>query len=115
MRNKKDIKTFRPSRWWSNVSALRADAGLTEKDLSNYLGKSDNYITNAVRNGGSPNLADALLIADAFETTVENLAYGAVGLEIRKAQLEAELKRIKEELEDAKRDIIGMKEVESCS
>lgn len=113
MKSKKDIRTFRPSRWWSNVTALRADAGLSEKDLAVYIGKSDNYISNAVRNGGSPNLADALMLADAFDTTIENLAYGAVGLEIRKAQLEAELQKITEELEDAKKDVLKMREVDS--
>ena len=105
MKKKTDLNQFRSSRWWSNVQALRCDAGLSEKDLSIYLSKSENYITNAIRNGGVPNLADALLIADTFDTTVEEIAFGMVGLEIRKAQLEAELKRITEEIEDAKQDM----------
>lgn len=102
---KKVNKTFRSSRWWSNVSALRVDADISEKELSKLLGKSENYLFNAVKNGGVPNVADALLIAELFETTVEDLAFGSVGLEIRKRQLEAELQRITEEIEDAKKDI----------
>lgn len=105
MKNKNEIRQFRPSRWWSNVQALRGDANITEKELSAYIGKSENYLIQAVRNGGIPNLADALAIAQAFDTTIEELAFGAVGLEIRKAQLEAELARITEEIEDARNDI----------
>lgn len=107
MKNKSELRKFRSSRWWSNVQALRVDAGITEKDLSLYIGKSDQYIFNAVRNGGAPNVADALMIADAFDTTVDELAYGSIGLEIRKKQLEEELQRITEEIEDAKRDVEG--------
>lgn len=105
MKSKNKIKQFRPSRWWSNVQALRSDANISEKELSAYIGKSENYLIQAVRNGGVPNIADALLIAQAFDTTIEELAFGAVGLEIRKAQLEAELARITEEIADARNDI----------
>lgn len=107
---KDEMKQFRSSRWWSNVQALRADCGISEKDFSQYIGKNENYINLAVRNGGVPNLADALTIAQAFDVTIEELAFGAVGLEIRKAQLEAELKRITEEIEDAKRDMEVIRE-----
>lgn len=106
--NKKDFKQYRSSRWWSNVQALRIDNGLSEKDMSQLLGKSENYFQNAVRNGGVPNVADALNIAQLFGVQVEDLAFGSIGLEIRKTQLEAELKRITEEIEDAKRDVEGV-------
>lgn len=105
---KKDFKQFRSSRWWSNVQALRIDSNLSEKDMSQLLGRSDNYYPNAVKNGGVPNIADALTIAQLFEVTVEEIAFGSIGLEIRKAQLEAELKRIVEEIEDAKKDVEGV-------
>lgn len=111
MKNVKKIRQFRPSRWWSNVQALRADAGFSEKDLSLYIGKKENYLTQAIRNGGCPNITDALAIADLFEVTIEELAFGSLGLEIRKAQLEAELKRITEEIEDAQRDITSPKTI----
>ena len=109
MKSKNLIIQFRPSRFWSNVQALRVDAGLTEKDLSLYVGASENYITNAIKNGGVPNIAVALSLAQTFDTTTEELAFGAVGLEIRKKQLEAELERIVEEIEDARKDIGGDK------
>lgn len=105
--NKANVRQFRTSRWWSNVQALRSDSEISEKDLSAILGKSDNYLSTAIKNGGVPNVADALMMADLFGTTVEELAFGSVGLEIRKAQLEAELQRITEEIEDAKRDVSG--------
>ena len=104
---KKNIKQFRSSRWWSNVQAMRVDANLTEKDISQLLGKSEQYYAAAVKNSGVPNVADALTIAQLFDVTVEEIAFGSIGLEIRKAQLEAELKRIIEEIEDAKHDIEG--------
>ena len=104
MKSKKNLRKFRASRWWSNVQALRCDCELSERALSQYIGKSDNYISNAIKNGGAPNLADALIIAEAFEISIEELAFGAVGLEIRKAQLEAELAKIREEIEDIKND-----------
>lgn len=107
MKKKSEIRQFRPSRWWSNVQALRHDANMTERELSAYIGKSESYLTTAIRNSGIPNLADALLLAEAFSTTIEDLAYGAISLEIRKAQLEEELKRITEEIADAQRDIGG--------
>ena len=105
LNKKDDMRQFRSSRWWSNVQALRIDCGLNEKDFSVYLGKNENYINSAVKNGGVPNIADALMIAQAFDTSVEDLAFGSIGLEIRKAQLEAELQRITEEIEDARKDI----------
>lgn len=104
---RKELKQFRSSRWWSNVQALRIDARLSEKDMSQLLDRADNYFSNAVKNGGVPNVVDALNMAQLFEVTVEDLAFGSIGLEIRKAQLEAELKRITEEIEDAKKDIEG--------
>ena len=106
---KESIKQFRSSRWWSNVQALRIDAGISEKDFSALLGKSENYYATAVKNGGVPNIADALIVAQLFDVTVEEIAFGSIGLEIRKAQLEEELKRIVEEIEDAKRDVKGVK------
>lgn len=109
MERKDSIKQFRSSRWWSNVQALRIDAELSEKEFSTILGKSENYYSQAVKNGGVPNIADALTIAQLFGITVEEIAFGSIGLEIRKAQLEEELKRIVEEIEDAKRDVKGVK------
>lgn len=106
---KESIKQFRSSRWWSNVQALRIDAGISEKDFSALLGKSENYYATAVKNGGVPNIADALIVAQLFDVTVEEIAFGSIGLEIRKAQLEEELKRIVEEIEDAKRDVEEVK------
>lgn len=105
MKKKNEIKAFRPSRWWSNVTALRIDSGVTEKELSALIGKTENYLQNAIRHGGSPNIADALAIAEAFGMTVEELAYGAIGLQIRQKQLEAELARIREEILDAENDV----------
>ena len=105
---KKELKRFRSSRWWSNVQALRIDAGLSEKDMSQLLGRTDNYFSNAVKNGGVPNIVDALNMAQFFGVTVEDLAFGTIGLEIRKAQLESELKRITEEIEDVKKDVEGV-------
>lgn len=105
MKSKNEIRKFRPSRWWSNVQALRVDADVSEVALSKLLGRNDNYINLAVKNGGSPNVADAIAIAEAFDTTIEELAFGNVGLELRKKQLESELQRIIEELEDAKKGI----------
>ena len=105
MKNKKEIRAFRPSRWWSNVQALRADAGLTELELSRYIGKSDSYISQAIKNGGSPNIAEAIMLAEAFDTTVEEIAFGVVGLEIRKEQLLAELARLNDEIADAQADV----------
>ena len=104
MKCKNDIRQFRPTRWWSNVQALRADAGMSEVDLSRFLSKADNYINNAAKNLGSPNIADALMIAEAFDTTVEEIAFGVVGLEIRKAQLLEELRKLSEEIADAQKD-----------
>lgn len=109
MKKRTEIRTFRPSRWWSNVQALRIDAGLTEQELSGLIGKSEGYLKTAIKNGGVPNLADAVTIAELFDTTCENLAFGSIGLEIRKAQLETELQKIIEEIEDAKKDVGGMK------
>lgn len=111
IKSKKEIKTFRPTRWWSNVQALRADARLSEIELSKYIGKYDGYITNAIKNSGIPNVSDALMLAEAFNTTVEEIAFGVIGLEIRKAQLEAELLRISDEIEDAKKDSEKISEV----
>lgn len=108
MRSKNELKQFRTSRWWSNVQALRIDADVSERDFSTLIGKSENYYTTALKNGGVPNVADALTISQLFGTTVEEIAFGSIGLEIRKAQLEAELKRITEEIEDAKRDVEGV-------
>ena len=102
---KKKAREFRTSRWWSNVQALRVDGNINERELSTYIGKSENYLGQAIRNGGIPNVADALALADIFGKTVEELAFGSVGLEIRKAQLEKELERIIEEIEAAKSDI----------
>lgn len=106
---KEILKQFRSSRWWSNVQALRIDAGISERDFSAFLGKSESYYSTAVKNGGVPNIADALIVAQLFDVTVEEIAFGSIGLEIRKAQLEEELKRIVEEIEDAKRDVKGVK------
>lgn len=75
--------------------------------MSTLVGRTDSYISLAVKNSGIPNVADALAIADVLGASVEDLAFGSIGLEIRKAQLEAELKRITEEIEDARRDVTG--------
>ena len=109
---RKTFRKFRTSRWWSNVQALRCDADVSEKDLSVILGKSDGYLTSAVKNGGVPNVADALAFADVFNTSVEELAFGSIGLEIRKAQLQEELRKITEEIEDAKNDVLSGLEME---
>lgn len=105
MANRK-IRTFRPSRFWSNVTALRVEAGFTPVDTSRMIGQCDSYMTAAVTNGGVPNIETALKIADLFGTTVEELAYGAVGLEIRRTQLLAELEKLNDEINDVKKDTI---------
>ena len=110
MKNKKEIRQFRPSRWWANVTALRVDGGISEKELSELVGKKETYIRLAVKHGGSPNIADALAIAEAFGKSVEELAFDAIGLEIRRRQLEEELARIQEEIQDAQNDFSRMGE-----
>ena len=102
---KKVIRQFRPSKFWSNVTALRTDAGISERDLSILIGMKDTYVNKAILHGGTPNIAVVLAIAEIFGTTVEDLAFGAIGLQIRQRQLEAELAKIKEEIADAEADV----------
>lgn len=103
----KEKKSFRSSRFWSNVIALMNDAGFTESQLSELLGFKTNYIQTAAKNSGVPSVAVALSIAELFNVTVEELSYGAVGLELRKRQLENELKKIQEEIDDVRKDLIA--------
>ena len=110
MKKKSEIRAFRPSRWWSNVTALRVDSGISETDLATLVGVSDKYFTQALKNGGAPNISIAIAIADIFGVTIEDLAFGAIGLEIRQRQLEAELAKIKEEIADAQNDVARLTE-----
>ena len=91
-------KEFSSMRWWSNIQALRQEKGMSESSLSLKLGKADNYICMASKNCSVPNVADALTVAQFFGTTVEDLAFGCIGLEIRRKRLEEELKSVMEEI-----------------
>jgi len=98
-------REFKTSRFWSNVTALRVDKEITEPELSEMIGANKSYITTARNNSGIPSLPNSFLIADILGVSIEELCFGAVGLEIRKSQLEAELKKLMEDIEDCKKDI----------
>lgn len=99
------MKKFSSARWWNNVTALRKDAEITEKELSETLGLASTYITNATSNMGVPNVATALAIAEFFETTVESIAFEPIGLELRKKKLKAEIIKMNQELQDIEKDL----------
>lgn len=108
MKAKSELRQFRSTRFWANVKALQQDANISDRSLSETLGLSPNYMTNAYQNCGIPNVFVALTLADLFNTTVEELSFGAIGIELRLAQIEQEKKRLEEELEEAKRDIYNI-------
>lgn len=98
---KNEIKKFRPSRFWSNVNALKEHYAVSNSDLSEIIGRPKTYIANALHNMGSPNVADALAISQYFGVTVEEMSFEPVGLHIRQKQLEEELAKIKAEIAES--------------
>ena len=89
---------FRSARFWSNVEALMKDRETTPSALSLAIGTTQNYIVNAMRYKGVPNIATALAIAHFYGVTIEELAYGYLGLTLRKKRLMAELEEVDREL-----------------
>jgi DNA-binding XRE family transcriptional regulator len=58
-------------RW--NMIRKRAEADLTQKDLAEKLGRPRMYIVNIENGHAEPKASDALKIASALGTTVEEL------------------------------------------
>ena len=96
---------FSSTKFWGNVEALMKDRETTPSALSLAIGTTQNYIVNALRYKGVPSVATALAIAHFYGVTVEALAYGYLGLTLRKKRLMAELEEIDRELAE-----VGKKE-----
>ena len=61
----------------NHLRAKRSEKGLTQQKLADKLGWSLRKLTTYERNERIPPLTEALLLAEALETTVEQLwAYG---------------------------------------
>ena len=95
-------KEFSSTRFWSNVEILMKEKEMTTQNLSLAIGATPTYIVNASRNKGVPNISTALGLAEVFGTTVEELAFGNVGLELRKERLLKELEQVNKELAEIK-------------
>lgn len=92
------VKEFSSAKFWNNVQFLVESKGVAYATLSETIGRRKNYILTATKNNGVPSTDVALNIAQYFDTTVEELAYGNVGLEARKKALLAELEEINRKL-----------------
>ena len=92
------MKEFTSTKFWSNIETLMKEKDITSGQLSLAIGSTQSYIGTASRNKGVPNLATALALANYFKTTVEELAYGNIGLETRRKRLLKELEEINNEL-----------------
>ena len=93
---------FNSMKFWNNVALLKDDCGIGSVELSEKLGRSPVYISKMQKQLGCPTLETALAMADIFGTTVEELAYGTIGLERKKQQLEKEIERIQAEIDAIK-------------
>lgn len=92
------MKEFSSTKFWSNVEILMNEKEMSTQSLSLAIGTTPTYIVNASRHKGVPSTAISLALAHVFGTTVEDLAFGNIGLEIRKARLMKELEDINREL-----------------
>ena len=95
---------FRSAKFWSNVEALMKDRGTTPSTLSLSIGTTQNYIVNAMRYKGVPNIATALAIAHFYGVTIEELAYGNLVLSLKRKRLLAVLEEVNRELAEIEKE-----------
>lgn len=85
---------------WNNVKEMIEKSGITASELSRTIGKSDNYISQCIKENRNPTIDIVIAIANYFKLEPMSLLREGTARDWYRGYLQAKKAEIEKELKD---------------